>query len=282
MIITVTVIGAGLVRVTVVSHVRLCRVVERPAGRLTCLVRVEELPNVRMASAAVLRLLLLLRLNSSAHHGRTIRVRDATQKGRGRRELVNQLEHCPILLLLLLKLMLALEFLWMLEFFLFHRRHFRRGKRAKTVGRMSRSWFWMAFRFHLGDEEIRFRAALWRRVGCLYPAVAKITVGLESVATGWNCWLSAVEGIMGHLSRGAGRSVDNRIQFRIGTFLIATRCGRRCGRRRRPAALDLLAPSRSVLVVGVLLQMDHAQSLGLFNVRPSVLWRQTLPFFTCN
>ena len=82
---------------------------------------------------------------------------------------------------------------------------------------------------------------------------------------------------MGHLSRGAGRSVDNRIQFRIGTFLIATRCGR----RRRPAALDLLAPSRSVLVVGVLLQMDHAQSLGLFNVRPSVLWRQTLPFLTC-
>lgn len=142
----------------------------------------------------------------------------------------------------------------------------------------------VAFRLHLaGDEQIRFGAALWRRVGRLYPAVAKITVGLECVATGRN-WLSAVEGVMGHLGRGAGRSVGNRIQFRLGTFLIATRGCCRCGtrRRRRPAALDLLAPPRSVLVVRVLLQVDHAQPLGLLDVRPSVLRRQSLPFLTCN
>lgn len=132
------VIGAGLVGVAAVGHVRLGRIVERAAGRLTRrLVRVEELPNVRMASsaAAVLRLLLLLRLNSAAHHGRTVWMRDAAQKSRGRRELVNQLEHGPVLLLLLLlllvvllQLVLALKFLRMLELVLFHRRHLRRGK----------------------------------------------------------------------------------------------------------------------------------------------------------
>lgn len=79
MIVTI-VIGAGLVGVAVVGHIRLCRVVERPASRLVCLVRIKELADVRMASAAVLRL-LLLRLNSSAHHGRAVGVGYATQKG---------------------------------------------------------------------------------------------------------------------------------------------------------------------------------------------------------
>lgn len=71
------VIGAGLAEVTAVGHVRLGRVVVRAAGRLICLVRVKELPTVGMASNVVLRL-LLMGMDSSAHHSRTVGMRHAT------------------------------------------------------------------------------------------------------------------------------------------------------------------------------------------------------------
>lgn len=178
---------------------------------------------------------------------------------------------------MLLKLMLSLKLLRMLQLILLHRRHLGSRERAQAIGRMDSVGFGMTFGIYLGDNHVRFRAALWGRVRRLESAVAQIAMRLECVATGGN-GLSTVTDIMGHLCRCAGRSVDNRIQFHFDT-LLATRRDCRCG-RRRPAALDLLTPPRSVLVVWMLLQVDHAQPLGFFHVRPSILWRQTLPLFT--
>ena len=71
------VIGAGLTEVTAVGHVRLGRIVVRAAGRLICLVHVKELPTVWLASIVVLRL-LLMGMNSPAHHSRAVGMRHAT------------------------------------------------------------------------------------------------------------------------------------------------------------------------------------------------------------
>ena len=170
------VIGAGLVVwVAVVGHVRLGGIVERATGvRLTWLARVKELhaATVRMVSAVVLRL-LLVGMDSSAHHGRAVGVRHAAKEGRSRRELVDQLENGSILLLRLV-LLLALEFFRIVQILLLHRGHFRRGKWAQTIGRMDRGAFWMAFHVHLGDNRIRFGTALRRRVWRLDASVAQI------------------------------------------------------------------------------------------------------------
>jgi len=49
-------------------------------------------------------------------------------------------------------------------------------------------------------------------------------------------------------------------------------------RRCRPT-FDLLATPWSILVVGMLLQMDHSKTFGFLYVRSSILRRETLPLF---
>lgn len=92
--------------------------------------------------------------------------------------------------------------------------------------------------------------------------------------------MSTIKNIVRYLGRRTGRSFNHRIQFGFDTFL-ATSCGCRCG-RRCPAALDLFTSSRPVLVVGMFLQVDHAQPLGFFHVWPSVLRCQAFPLLACN
>jgi len=92
------------------------------------------------------------------------------------------------------------------------------------------------------------------------------------------------------LVRRAGRVLD---QLDLARRVWAPGRGRVCGatlrhgrrhadhgsRRARPLLVVLPAPG-PVLVVGVFLHVDHPQPFSFLHVRPTVLWRQTSPFFS--
>ena len=157
----------------------------------------------------------------------------------------------------------------MLQIFLLHRGHFRRGKRTQTiVGRMNGGDFRMAFGLDARDDQIGFGTTLRRRIRCLNPAVTQITMLWLESSTGRGGRLPAVKDILVHLGcRAAGWSFNSCIQIGLDTF-FTTRSGSRGG---RPAALDLFASPWPVLVVGMFLQVNHTQSLGFFDVRTSIL-----------
>lgn len=227
---------------------------------------VEELTAVaRVRVAASASLGLLLRDGAAAHHRRPVRVRHAAQEVRGHREPVDELGHRSVPLLLLC-----------LHVLLIHGRHFGRRQRADAVAR--RGGLVLRLGVGLGERRVRLGASLGRRVRRLNAPVAQVSVLRVSAHHAAQTRLP-IERLL--VEFGRRRPVDGG-QFAIGARrLLARRSGgRRGGSSTGP--FHLFAPPRPIFVVGVLLQVNHAQSLRLLDVRPPVLRSEGLPLFTCS
>ena len=161
------------------------------------------------------------------------------------------------------------------QILLFHWRHFRRRQRSKTVARVYGSTFRMTFDrittiFRTVDR-IRFGTTLRRRIGCLNTAMeASICVAVARTARS----LLSIHLCFCHCSGGRCRSSSSCCS-------LLTPDGNDSGHRSRSSPFHRFAPSRSVLVIWMLLQMDHTQSLCLLDIRSPVLWCQSFPLFTC-
>ena len=127
---------------------------------------------------------------------------------------------------------------------------------------------------------VRFRTALRRRVRRLdSDAIRSITPGVSGAVHRFIETVAEADGrrhvaIACLVRRHHFGWIDS---FGVNHFddVDIALLGRRC------SAFDLLATPWSILVVGMLLQVDHSQTFGFFYERSSFLWRETLPLFAC-